>query len=125
MNMKRLLVSFAILSIFSLFFISCYYDNEEALYPTLNSTCDTSNVTFSGIISPILANNCYSCHSDANAAFGGNIHLQSIADVITNSPRIVVSIKQTGTKPMPPSGKLSACAISQFDIWIRNGMPNK
>jgi hypothetical protein len=125
MNMKRLLISFAILSIFSLFFISCYYDNEEALYPTLSSTCDTSNVTFSGIISPILANNCYSCHSDANAAFGGNIHLQSIADVITNSPRIVVSIKQTGSKPMPPGGKLNACAISQFDIWVRNGMPNK
>ena len=106
MNMKRLLISFAIFTIFSLFFISCYYDNEEALYPTLSSTCDTSNVTFSGIISPILANNCYSCHSDANAAFGGNIHLQSIADVITNSSRIVVSIKQTGLKPMPPSGKL-------------------
>ena len=125
MNMKRLLISFAILSIFSLFFISCYYDNEEALYPSLSSTCDTSNVTFSGIISPILANNCYSCHSDANAAFGGNIHLQSIADVITNTPRIVVSIKQTGSKPMPPGGKLSSCAISQFDIWVRNGMPNK
>src|SRR5450759_2120543 len=125
MNMKRLLISFAIFTIFSLFFISCYYDNEEALYPTLSSTCDTSNVTFSGIISPILANNCYSCHSDANAAFGGNIHLQSIADVITNSPRIVVSIKQTGLKPMPPSGKLNICSITQFDIWIRNGMPNK
>jgi hypothetical protein len=122
--MKRLFISLAIIFIISLFVVSCYYDNEEALYPSISNACDTTNVTFSGSIVPILSNNCYSCHSDANAAFGGGIHLQSIADVITNSARIVVSIKQTGSKPMPPNGKLNSCSISKFDIWVRKGMPN-
>jgi cytochrome c5 len=122
--MKRLIISVAIFTVLAFFFSSCYYDNEEALYPSLNNTCDTTNVTFSGTISPILANNCYSCHSNANAAFGANVHLEAYADVVTNSPKIIVSIKQTGTKPMPPSGKLKDCSITQFDIWVRNGMLN-
>lgn len=121
--MKRLFVSLVALATFLFFFVSCYYDNEEALYPTLTSSCDTSNVTFSGTIAPMLSNNCYSCHSNVNAAFGGGIHLQAVADVISNSPKIVASIKRTSSKPMPPSGKLNSCAITQFDIWVRKGMP--
>lgn len=122
--MKRILISLTVAAIFSFFFVSCYYDNEEALYPTLSNACDTTNVTFSGTIAPILNNNCYSCHSNANASFGGGIRLQAIADVVTNSSRVVAAIKQTGPFPMPPGGKLSNCTVTQFDIWIRNGMPN-
>jgi hypothetical protein len=125
MNMKRLIISLVTFPIFSLFFISCYYDNEEALYPTLSTSCDTTNVTFSGTIVPILSNNCYSCHSNSTAAFGGNIRLEALADVQINSAKLLTAIRQTGAKPMPPSGKLRACSITQFDIWIRNGMLNK
>lgn len=105
-------------------FVSCYYDNEEALYPNLNTSCDTANVTYSSTIEPILSNNCYSCHSDANAALGGNIHLQSVADVISNSSKITVAIKRTGSFPMPPAGRLNSCAVSQFDIWVKKGTPD-
>ncbi|TAL81792.1 MAG: hypothetical protein EPN88_00285 [Bacteroidetes bacterium] len=122
--MKRLYIIITTVSVFLLFFMSCYYDNEEALYPYLNNTCDTNNVTFSGTIVPILTNNCYSCHSHVNAAFGGNIHLESFNEVVTNSAKLIVAIKQTGAKPMPPSGKLKVCSITQIDIWIRNGMFN-
>jgi hypothetical protein len=122
--MKRLIIIIATVSLFSLFFVSCYYDNEEALYPQLSNTCDTTNVTFSGTIVPVLSNNCYSCHSNNTSSFGGNIRLQSYADVVANSAKVIVAIKQTGAKPMPPNGKLKACSISQFDIWIRNGMIN-
>jgi hypothetical protein len=122
--MKRLFISLASLAVFMSFFFSCYYDNEEALYPNLNSSCDTTNVTYSATIEPILNNNCYSCHSDANAAFGGNVHLQRAADVISMSSRIAVAIKRTGAFPMPPSGKLNSCAISQFDLWVKKGTPD-
>jgi hypothetical protein len=122
--MKRLFISSAISVIFSFFFVSCYYDNEEALYPTLNNACDTANVTFSGTIMPMLSNNCYSCHSNANASFGAGVHLQAYSDVIANSNKIVAAIKRTGPFPMPPAGKLDACSVSQFDIWVKNAMPN-
>src|SRR5512140_380560 len=104
--MKRLFTSIAIAAIFSFFFVSCYYDNEEALYPTLSNACDTANVTFSGTIAPMLSNNCYSCHSNANASFGAGIHLQAYSDVIANSAKIVAAIKRIGPFPMPPGGKL-------------------
>ncbi len=105
---------------------SCYYDSEEALYPSLSSGCDTTAVTFSGKIAPMLANNCLSCHSNATAAGAGNgIRLEIYADVKNRASAVAGSIKHTGTySPMPKNGgKLNTCLINQFDIWIRTGMP--
>jgi hypothetical protein len=125
--MKRLYLTIGVVFILFLFFVSCYYDNEEALYPTLSSSCDTTNVTFSGTIVPILSDNCYSCHSNSTAASSGNnIRLENYADVASNAIRVQGSIKHTGSySPMPKNGgMIKACSITQFDIWIRKGMPN-
>ncbi len=125
--MKRLYIPIAIIFIFLLFFVSCYYDNEEALYPTLNTSCDTTNVTYSVTVVSILSNNCYSCHSNNNAAASGNnIRLEDYADVVARSASITGSINHTGSySPMPKNGgKLKSCSLTQFDIWVRNGMPN-
>ncbi len=106
---------------------SCYYDSEEALYPSYNTSCDTVNVTFSGTITSILAGNCLSCHSNATAAgFGNNIRLEDYADVQSKAAAIAGSIKHTGSySPMPKNGgKIKDCSIRQFDIWVRAGMPN-
>lgn len=121
--MKKLIYPFVTASLLILILSTCYYDNEEELYPSLKSTCDTLDVTFSGSIIPLLNNNCYSCHSDANANFGGGIHLQSITDVRIYSDRIKAAISNTGRFPMPPSGKLGPCSLAMFNIWFRNGMP--
>jgi hypothetical protein len=125
--MKRLVLSFITIAVFLLFFVSCYYDSEEALYPTLSTSCDTTNVTFSGTIVSILDNNCYSCHSNSTAARNGNsIALQNYSDVTARITSVIGSIKHTGSySPMPKNGGLiKACSISQFDIWIKKGMPN-
>ena len=125
--MKRLLMGFVTFVTILLFSASCYYDNEEALYPSLNSSCDTTNVTFSAKIVPILANNCLSCHSNATAASSGNnIRLQDYIDVKARTVAIAGSIKHSGTfSPMPKNGvKLNACLIKLVDIWIRNGAPD-
>jgi len=127
MNMKRLLLAFVTFVTIILFSPSCYYDNEEALYPSLNSACDTTNVTFSAKIVPILADNCLSCHSNATAAAAGNnIRLQDYVDIKARTTSFAGSIKHTGTfSPMPKNGgKLNACSITLVDIWIRNGAIN-
>lgn len=123
-NMKKCSIPVIFVCILLTLATSCYYDNEEALYPSLKGTCDTLNVTYSGSVAVVLSNYCYSCHSNANAAFGGGVRLQSVADVITNASKIQAAIKHTGLKPMPPSGKLNDCSVSQFDIWVKNGMPD-
>lgn len=126
MNRLTILTSVAVAIIIICF--SCYYDNEEALYPTAGTTvCDTLNVTFAGTVSTILANNCLSCHSNATAASSGNgIRLQDYADVKARAAAVVGSIKHTGIySPMPKNGgTLKACSITQFDIWVRKGMIN-
>jgi hypothetical protein len=125
--MKRLYLTIGVVFILFLFPVSCYYDNEEALYPTLSSSCDTTNVTFSWTIVPILSDNCYSCHSNSTAASSGNnIRLENYADVASNAIRVQGSINHTGSySPMPKNGgMIKACSITQFDIWIKNGMPN-
>jgi hypothetical protein len=125
--MKRVFISFLAIAIYLFLFESCYYDNEEALYPTLNTACDTTNVTFSGTIVPILSNSCYSCHSNSTAASSGNnIRLENYSDVVSRAVAVTGSIKHTGSySPMPKNGgMIKACSITQIDIWIRNGMPN-
>jgi hypothetical protein len=123
--MKRLLFLLTIIAL--VFIASCYYDNEEALYPVYNTACDTTSVTFGGTIAPILSSNCLSCHSNAAAAsLGNNIRLQDYTDVKANATAISGSIKHTGNySPMPKNGgKLKDCSIKQFDIWVRKGMVN-
>ena len=125
--MKRRLLYFVTIVTIIIAVSSCFYDNEEALYPSLNSTCDTTNVTYSGKVVPILANNCLSCHSNATAASaGGNIALENFADVSSQAASISAAINHTGPlSPMPKNGsKLKACLISTFDIWIRDGKLN-
>lgn len=122
--MKRLLVSLATIAIFSLFFVSCYYDNEEALYPTLNNSCDTTNVTYSSTITPILNSYCTGCHSGSPPS--GGITLTSYASVqaLASSGMLMNALTGNGVPIMPLSGSLSTCRIAQFQIWIRNGMLN-
>ena len=118
---------FPITIIIIILIYSCYYDNEEALYPSLNTSCDTTNVTFSGTIATMLSNNCLACHSNTTAAsFGNNIHLEDYADVRNNATAVAGSIKHTGNySPMPKNGgALKTCLITQFDIWVRDGMLN-
>jgi hypothetical protein len=125
--MRRLYPSLAIIVVILLALGSCYYDSEELLYPPVGTSCDTTNVTFSGKIAPMLANSCLSCHSNATAAGSGNgIRLENYADVQTRATAIAGSIKQTGTYSLMPKngGKIKACLITQFDIWVRNGMLN-
>jgi hypothetical protein len=125
--MKRLYINIVVACILSLFLVSCYYDNEEALYPTLDTSCDTTNVTFSVTIVSVLNNNCYSCHSNKNAsARGNNIPLENYADVKSRNVAVSGSIKHTGSySPMPKNGgQIKACSITQFDKWVRIGMPD-
>ena len=107
--------------------LSCVYHNEEELYPSSNTPCDTLNVTFSGKIVPLLTNNCFSCHSNTTATFFGNgIRLENYSDVKFMAAAISGAINRTGTySPMPKNGsKLKACLITQFDFWVQKGSPD-
>lgn len=119
MNMKRLFVIIGTVAIFSLFFCSCYYDNEEVLYPSFG--CDTTNVSYDSTIVHIMDNYCTGCHSGQFAQ--GGVSLTTYEEVVALEPRITPAIDQTGKYPMPLGGRLKDCQINQWDQWVHNKMP--
>lgn len=102
----------------------CYKDNEQTMYP---SDCNTTNVSFSQTISPIINNNCVSCHSGGTDASGG-INLTNYDEilVVANNGKLLGSIRHdAGFKEMPQgTSQLSDCSISQVDAWITQGALN-
>ena len=106
----------------------CYYDKKEILYPADNS-CDTSGITFSQTVHPILDQKCASCHgAGVYQSLGGNYNLDGYSNVSGYaSPNgvIIKSIKSDpSVRPMPPSGKLTDCEISQIQKWVNAGAAN-
>ncbi|MEI6767167.1 MAG: c-type cytochrome [Bacteroidota bacterium] len=84
--------------------------------------CDTANVTYSGIVQPLISSNCGGCHGPG-ASMGITLtvynDLKQYLDA--NKQKFVDAINYTSAKVMPPSGKMSACKISQMQKWINAG----
>lgn len=104
---------------------SCYYDNAEDLYPQ-PSECDTTNVTFTTDVYPVISNNCIGCHNSAFAS--GNVNLETYDNIVAaaNNGSLMGAIKhESGWSPMPKNGnQLDDCTIKKLDAWINNGTPN-
>lgn len=122
--MKRFIIPVATIAIFLLFFVSCYYDNEEALYPTLSNACDTTIVTYSGTIAPVLSSYCTTCHGGSVPSGGISLTSYSAVQTMASSGMLIKALTGNGVPVMPLSGTLPACRLSQFQIWIRNGILN-
>lgn len=104
---------------------SCYYDNEEELYPQ-PAACDTTNVSYSNDVWPIISSNCTSCHS--GGAPQGNVSLENYDDIViaAKNGSLLGTIKhEDGWSPMPKGGgMLNDCDISKIEIWVDDGTPN-
>lgn len=123
-----LVLSFTFLGI-AISFSSCYYDNEQELYPKpINGggNCDTTNATFSLKVYPLIQTKCNSCHSNASSL--GGVSLEGYANVITyeQNGKLMGTINHSsGFIPMPQGGaKLSDCDIAILNTWINAGAPN-
>ena len=105
------LLSIALVAFFSQ---GCYYDVEEELYPG-ELFCDTTTITYNETIFPILAENCFSCHS-ATAPSG------ALITVVENGRLMGAITHSEGYEPMPQNApKLSDCEIGKIRKWINNG----
>ena len=106
---------------------SCYYDNEEALFPSLPGSCDTTLVSYATDIVPIISDYCLLCHSNqAAASLGSNIKLEDYPDFASSAERVLGSVKhESSYSPMPKGGgKLNACQIDKLEAWINQGKNN-
>jgi hypothetical protein len=87
--------------------------------------CDSTNVTYTLTINPIIQTWCINCHSGSNPS--GNIALATYDEVVScaNSGKLMGAIRHDqGFKPMPQGGSmLPPCEIALFEKWIRTGKP--
>ncbi len=123
--MKNILLLSLLTAISALSLTSCYYDSEEDLYSGI-STCDTTNITFSQTVQPILSQHCNICHN--TTINNGGVITDNYNDLINpvNSGIFWKAINhEPGAIPMPFNGqKLSDCDLSKIKVWINQGAPN-
>jgi hypothetical protein len=108
---------------------SCYYDNEDDLYPVSDfNKCDTTGIIFSTHIMPAIQSKCNNCHSNALApSLGGHIELENYENIkySVDDGSFTGSINyNNGFSPMPPENKLDDCTISKIEAWINKGAIN-
>jgi hypothetical protein len=89
-------------------------------------SCDSSNVTFSGTVVPILSANCSACHSGSTPSSGVGLETYSQVSAQANNGTLYGVISHSpGYNPMPQGGAmLSACDIGKIRKWIHAGAPN-
>jgi hypothetical protein len=84
--------------------------------------CDSTNVTYTGVVYPILKNNCISCHGGATPA--GGLDFTNYDDVAytAESGLLLGAIRHLpGFKPMPQNGpRLSECEIALIAKWVND-----
>lgn len=101
---------------------------QGALNLTCDADCDTTNVTFSGSVMPLISLKCQGCHSGSNP--GGGVSLTNYTQVkasVTSGTLIGSITHAPGFKPMPePVGSyaLPDCDIRKVQIWISAGALN-
>lgn len=114
-----------LLVLFSIFLGSCYYDNEEELYPNI-PPCDTVNVTYSSSVAPVMANHCNDCHGGTAPTAGIRTDTYNGLSVIAASGRLWGAINhEQGFSFMPKDApKLSECDLAKIRKWLDDGFPD-
>ena len=111
------------LLIFSLFFLSsCYYDNEQDLFQ-IDTECDTSEITYSVEVTGILKAKCFRCHGDGNFEGGISLDGYSLVKIFADNGLLLGTIKHdNGFKAMPTdTPKIPDCDIKKIEKWIEEG----
>ncbi|SEQ56954.1 c-type cytochrome [Neolewinella agarilytica] len=88
-----------------------------------NQGCQTTDVSFSAVVKPIIETNCQGCHSGGSPS--GGIDLASYSGIKTRADngQLLGSIDwQDGFSRMPQgSPQLDQCKIDQIAAWIADG----
>jgi len=110
---------------------SCYNNKFDQVYASPASTCDTTSITYSHDIAPIIIANCYGAGSSCHNVGGiSGFDYTSYTGVIVNVPSgaLLNDINWTplrGNNDMPKdAGKLDQCDINKITRWIDEGYPD-
>ncbi|MBK8561895.1 MAG: hypothetical protein IPN76_00685 [Saprospiraceae bacterium] len=95
---------------------------------TCDGGCDTTNVTFSAAVKPLLDLKCIGCHGNNNPSGGIKLNSYDFVKAQVDNGQLWGSVNhEAGYKAMPyPAGsnKLPQCELDVIRIWIEDGAPN-
>jgi len=105
---------------------SCSKESADKLAAA--TTCDTTDVSYSKQVLPILQDNCYSCHGQGNTAGSGGIDLSTYTalKVYAQNGFLVGNVSHApGYNPMPYGlPELPSCEINTITAWVNQGILN-
>jgi hypothetical protein len=102
-------------------FSSCYNKNKEELYPT--TSCDTTNVTYSGVINKIITDNCATTGCHASGGTAPDLSNYSGTQSIAISGSLITSITRTVNTMPKGNNPLDACSIAKISSWVNHQCP--
>src|SRR5882757_3289641 len=126
--MKRLLPLVIVLSFISLVlsFAGCSKESEDKL--AASKPCDTTAVSYSTGIVPILQENCYPCHGASSNAGSGGITLEGFNNIksYVNQGYVVGNVTHASGFVAMPYGKpkLPDCEVNTIVAWVHQGAIN-
>ncbi|MEO8588274.1 MAG: hypothetical protein ABI432_02810 [Flavobacteriales bacterium] len=110
----------------TLLFAACTYDKADELAEPAGA-CDTTNVTYTGTIVPIMITRCAlpGCHVPGGNGTGDLTTYAGVQNHVLNGKLLAAVQHTTGAIPMPPDGSMiPMCDILRISAWIQQGAPN-
>lgn len=119
MNLRFYLKVLSVIFLFSsLLLSSCKDDDPKPM------TCDTTDVSFSGVILPIIEQNCFNgCHSGSSPASGFTLENYADVKVKVDEGRLPGAVTRADGFTAMPLGMdpLPSCEVDQIVAWIEEG----
>jgi hypothetical protein len=126
MKHPKFLLTIGLIGAAVLYLAGCSKQSEDKLRAA--STCDTTDISYSLQVVPILQNNCYACHGSGSTAGSGGIDLSSYTKIkvyadngylVGNVSHLPGYIGMPYGQPMLPS-----CEINTIAAWVHQGTKN-
>jgi hypothetical protein len=109
-----------------LYLAGCSKQSEDKLRG--NTTCDTTDVSYSLQVVPLLQNNCYECHGSGSTAGSGGIDLSSYTKlkVYADNGYLVGNVTHAPGYVGMPYGRpmLPSCEVNTIVAWVHQGTKN-
>ena len=118
--------------LFLLITIACSYgcvnNKADTIKPINHVICDTTNLSYSADINPIIQENCAisGCHTNSTMAGSFTFETYTGFHQAVQHERLIGAIHhQSGFVPMPHNRpQLSDCDIAKITQWVSVGAPN-
>jgi hypothetical protein len=124
MNRKFLFLALAIIG--AMFWLGgCSKESADRLAGN-TATCDTTAVSYSKQILPILQDNCYTCHQGSNPPSGIDLSNFAVLQAHVQNGDLKSAVTHTGSVTPMPYGlpMLPSCEVNTIVAWVDQGALN-